>query len=190
MSDTKNTMVVMAQIGRAQGLKGEVRATSHTRDPLALGDYGPLSDGQGRLYKVNAIRPASGGANQVVVKFAGVNDRTGAETLNGVVLMVPRAALPAPDDEDDFYHADLIGLEARDMSGTPLGRITAVHDFGAGDMLDIAVSGGKTVSVPFTRAAVPEVKVAEGFVTVDPVLAGLGPDGDDERRGGADGTGS
>ncbi len=170
--------VVMAQIGRAHGLKGEVHAVSFTSDPLALTDYGDLSDAKGRLFKITALRLQGNG---LVLRFAGVTTREEAEALNGVELMLPRGALPDTGDEDDFYHADLIGLEAVAHDGTILGRILAVHNFGAGDMLEVRLnadnsvghSAGKSVFVPFTKAAVPKVSLETGTLTINPEAAGL-----------------
>jgi 16S rRNA processing protein RimM len=178
--------IVMAQIGRAHGLKGEVHAVSFTADPLALTDYGDLSDAKGRLFKITALRPQGNG---LVLRFADVTTREAAEALNGVELMLPRGALPDTGDEDDFYHADLIGLEAVAQNNTRLGHILAVHNFGAGDMLELRLnadhsashsashstghSAGKSVFVPFTKAAVPKVSLETGTVTIDPEAAGL-----------------
>ena len=186
-----DTLVVMARIGRAHGLRGEVRATSFAADPLGLGDYGPLTDGHGRSFTIAAIRP-QGGAHPdgVVIRLKGVDNRDAAEALNGVELKLPRERLPAPDEEE-FYHADLIGLAARDPAGATLGTVTAVHDFGAGDMLELRLAsgkpvGGRSVMIPFSRAAVPELAIAAGFLTVDPGPAGLLPDSDDDADGDTD----
>lgn len=196
MSKDQST-IVMALIGRAQGLRGEVRATSYAEDPLSIGAYGPLS-ANGRSFKVTAVRPVPASPNQVVLKLAGIDNRTDAEALNGVQLTLPRAALPPLADEDDFYHEDLIGLAVRDAAGETLATIAAVHNFGAGDMLELRLAGGRAVYVPFSKAAVPHVDVAGGFVTVDPAAAGLLSSPDDEAReedaakasrGGADGAG-
>jgi 16S rRNA processing protein RimM len=182
MPDTQPpATVIMAQIGRPQGLHGELRATSFTADPLALADYGDLTDATGRTHRITAIRPMGKG---VAIKLAGITNRTAAEALNGVELLLPRAALPALDDEDDFYQADLIGLDAFDAETATdgarmlLGKVTAVHNFGAGDMLELRLVSGKTVFVPFTKAAVPDVSIRNGNVTIDPQAAGL--TGDDE----------
>jgi 16S rRNA processing protein RimM len=162
--------VQLATIGAAHGIRGEVRVKSFTADPLALGDYGPLSSEDGRLFEVQAIRPAG---EVVVVRFKGVADRNAAEALTGTALFVERAALPDDDEEDAFYHADLVGLAVKDMAGETIGRITAVQNFGGGDILDVALSARGSALVPFTKAAVPAVDVAGGFVTVDTVAAGL-----------------
>lgn len=161
--------VLMAVIGAAHGVSGEVRVKSFTQDPLSLGDYGPLSAADGRAFTVSSIRPAK---TVVVVRFREIGDRTAAEALSGTELFVPRARLPADLEEDEFYYADLVGLEARTPDGVVLGRIVAVHDFGAGEVIE--VKGGKGVSmIPFTRVAVPKVALAEGHVLIDPLAAGL-----------------
>ncbi len=103
----------------------------------------------------------------VVAKVAGIEDRDRAEALRGLRLYLPRDALPPPGDEE-YYHADLIGLDAALTDGTPLGQVRAVHDFGAGDTLEIARPIGQPVMVPFTRAIVPVVDIAGGRLVVDP----------------------
>jgi 16S rRNA processing protein RimM len=177
----KPAMVVMAVLGRAKGLRGEIAAKSHTADPLALAAYGPLSDAAGRRFDIMSIRPQGNGADgQVVLALKGVTDRTAAERLNGVELLLARDALPATG-ADDFYHADLIGLAALTGDGAKIGTVIAVHDFGAGDMLELRLAKGGGAYIPFSKAAVPEVDVAGGRVTVDPHAAGLI---DDEDRDG------
>ncbi|MGQ7792409.1 ribosome maturation factor RimM [Faunimonas sp. B44] len=168
----------MARIGGPHGVRGEVRVKSFTGDPAALGDYGPLWSEDGRRFVVERLRPAK---DMLVVKFAGIELRDDAEALNGTDLYVAREALPPPADEDEFYHADLIGLEAVTAEGEPLGRITAVHDFGAGDLLDVALEAGGSRLVPFTKDAVPVVDFAAGRVVVVPppeTEARPGPDDD------------
>jgi 16S rRNA processing protein RimM len=170
MTEKTNSMVVMAQIGRAHGLKGEVHAQSFTADPLALTDYGDLTDAKGRVFKIAAMRAQGTG---LVLRLAGVTTREAAEALNGVELLLPRDALPETEDDDDFYHTDLIGLNAVSTESETLGKILAVHNFGAGDMLEMRLNSGKSVFVPFTKAAVPTVSVKSGTVTLDPEAAGL-----------------
>lgn len=157
--------ILMGRIGAAQGLKGEVRINSFTQDPVAIANYSPLeTDRDGLIVTITAARPHK---NLVIAAIEGVGDRTAAEALNGVRLYVPRAALPEPEP-DEFYHADLIGLAARDTAGKTLGSIAAIFNHGAEDMLEIAPETGQPILVPFTRAAVPEVNLAGGYVVVDP----------------------
>lgn len=178
MSKPQNP-VQMAVIGAAHGIKGELRVKTFTGDPLALADYGPLFAKDGRAFQILDIRPAG---SVVVVRFKGIGDRTAAEALSGTELFVDRSMLPDDGEEDEFYHADLIGLEVRDETGA-VGRVVAVHNFGGGDILDVTLAGRKGVLIPFTQAAVPEVSIAEGFVRVDPSAAGLVEDEDDEAPG-------
>lgn len=168
--DRLKNPILMAAIGAPHGLRGELRVKTYTGDPLALGDYGPLRSGDGRAFTVAALRP---GKNVVIVRFAEVHDRTAAEALSGTELFVERDALPADLEEDEFYHADLIGLEARDAAGTVLGRIAAIHDFGGGDIIELRRPAGQSAMIPFTRDAVPSIDVEAGIVVVDAVAAGL-----------------
>ena len=167
---TTDARLLLAQVGAPHGVRGEVRVKAFTGDPLALGSYGPLLTEDGRALAVERLRPGKGA---VIVKFRGVDDRNAAESLRGARLFVERAALPPPEDEDEFYHADLIGLEAVTADGAPLGTIVAVHDFGAGDILDIAppasADRGRSLLVPFTRACVPEIDLAAGRIVVAPL---------------------
>lgn len=159
--------LVMGRIGAAHGIKGEVRIQSYTEDPLAIADYGPLATSRPGL--VVEILEARTTTNVLVARLKGVNDRSAAEKLNGVDLYVDRALLPEIEDEDDFYHADLIGLAARLGDGTGLGEIVAVPNFGAGDLLELRDKDtGETRFIPFTKAAVPEVHIAAGYVVVVP----------------------
>lgn len=171
--------IQMAVIGAAHGIKGELRVKAFTGDPLALGDYGPLYAADGRAFKIVDIRPAN---TVVVVRFKGLGDRNAAEALAGTELFVDRSMLPDDGDADEFYHADLVGLAVRDDTGAAIGKVVAVHNFGGGDILDVTLGGRKGVLIPFTRAAVPEVSVTEGFVRVDPASAGLVEDEEDERE--------
>ena len=173
--------VRMATIGAAHGIRGEVRVKTFTGDPMALGDYGPLRDENGRTYTVAALRPAK---TVLIVRFREIASREAAEGAAGTALYVDRSALPDDLDEDEFYQADLIGLEVRDETGGTIGRIVAMQDFGGGDIVEIALAAGRTAMVPFTRAAIPEIAVKGGFVRVDPVAAGLaGNDEDDGEEG-------
>jgi 16S rRNA processing protein RimM len=160
--------VLIARIGAAHGIKGEVRVKAYTADPKGIGAYGPLTAEDGRTFEVASLRPAAGTAqDMLVVKFKGIADRNAAEALNGIELSVPRDRLP-PAGEDEYYHADLIGLEAVTREGSPFGTIIAVQNYGAGDLLEIAPKRGETMLVPFTRAVVPDVDLAAGRVTIVP----------------------
>lgn len=150
----------------AFGLKGEVRITAFTGDPRALLILGPLLDKEGApVLELAGGRPAKGA---LIVRVEPPLTREAAERLRGLELFVPRSALP-PANEEEFYLVDLIGLEARTPDGAPLGCIKAVQNFGAGDLLEIApADGAPTWFAPFTDEVVPEVRLAEGFVVVDP----------------------
>ncbi len=164
-------LVCLGAFAGAHGLGGLVRVRPFTGEPKAVGDYGPVRNEAGTTtYDMKVVRV--GPKDQVIVRVDGVDDREAAEALKGVRFCVDRSRLPAPED-DEFYHADLIGLAAVDTAGQPVGRVRAVLDYGAGDMLDI-VGGEVEVVVPFTRAAVPEIDLANGRVVVDPP-AGLTP---------------
>jgi 16S rRNA processing protein RimM len=163
MADTPHRVLV-AEIGRAVGLKGEVRVHAFTADPAALPAYAPFTDESGRVFKVAALRP---GKDHLVVRFAGINDRTAAEALNRVQLFVPRERLPAPD-ADEFYLTDLIGLRAVLTDGAEIGRVRAVENYGAADILDITQADGASLLLAFTRANVPVVDLAGGVIVVTP----------------------
>ena len=160
-------LVLMGRIGAAHGVRGEVRVQSFTEEPLDLVGYGPFLTNRPGL--TVTIEKARGTTNMLVARLAGVDDRTAAEKLNGVELYVERARLPAADD-DDFYHADLIGLTARLEDGTVLGRVTAVPNYGAGDILEVRAESGDTFLFPFTRRVVPEVHIKDGYLVIDPPL--------------------
>ena len=170
--------VQMAVIGAAHGIKGELRVKTFTGDPLALGDYGPLYAKDGRAFEIEDVRPAG---DVVVVRFKGIRDRTVAEGLTGTALFVDRAVLPA-EEEDEFYHADLVGLAVRDETGAEAGKVTAVQNFGGGDILEITFRGRKGVLIPFSQAAVPEVDVARASSASTLIAAGLAEDADEDGQ--------
>ncbi|HUF55592.1 MAG TPA: ribosome maturation factor RimM [Thermohalobaculum sp.] len=158
-------MVCVGAIAGAFGVRGEARLKSFCAEPAAIAGYAPLATEDGRRrFDVTALRPIKGG---FAARLSGVATREEAEALKGTRLYAPRARLPSlPVDE--FYHADLVGLEAVDTGGAPLGRVRAVFDHGAGDFLEVTAPGGAAMLVPFTRAAVPAVDLAAGRVVVDP----------------------
>ena len=172
---TNEDLVCVGVIGAARGLKGEVRIKSFTTDPADIGAYGPLFDATGeRAFHLRVVGMAKG---LVVARIEGVEDRDATEVLKGVHLHVPRSALPETDDEE-YYHADLIGLRAELVGGEPLGTIRAIYDFSAGDVLEIAQENGGVVMVPFTRAVVPEIDFDGGRLVIEPP-PGLLEDPDD-----------
>ena len=158
------------------GVRGEARVKSFCAEASAFGDYGPLTTEDGQTsYKLSITRPVKEG---FAVRMSGVSTKEQADALKGTKLYAPRAALPRlPDDE--YYYTDLIGLSALDTGGAVIGKITAVHDHGAGDILEIARTGGKgTLLVPFTLAVVPTVDLASGRLIVD-MIEDLSTDPDD-----------
>jgi 16S rRNA processing protein RimM len=167
--------ICVAQIGGAHGIRGEVKLKSFTADPMAVKDYGPLMSEDGSAsFEIEALRPAKG---HLVARLRGVSDRDAAERLAHLRLFVPRERLP-PAGADEFYHVDLIGLVAVTADGTEVGTVVAVHDFGAGDILELRPrAGGTTIMLPFTDAFVPAVDVAAGRITVVP------PEDSGEKRG-------
>ena len=154
-------LIMVGRVAGAFGVRGEVRITSFTAEPLALVDYRTLlrEDGSPGL-TLTGGRVAKGG---VVARAQEVATRDEAEALRGLKLYIPRATLPEPDD-DEFYVADLVGMEVRSLEGDVLGRVRSVRDFGAGDLLEIAPAAGESWWLPFTREAVPEVRMADGFL--------------------------
>ncbi|MCY1665618.1 ribosome maturation factor RimM [Rhizobium sp. SL86] len=163
--------ILMATIGAAQGLRGEVRVRAFTADPLALGDYGNLHSEDGRTFEILELREAK---NVVIVRFRGINDRNAAEALNGLELFIERDNLPDEElDDDEFYYADLEGLEAVDADGNSYGQVSGVFDFGAGDLLELKGAGRRPTLIPFSEAAVLEIDLEAGRIVVDPLAAGL-----------------
>jgi 16S rRNA processing protein RimM len=160
----KPARVLVARIGAAQGLRGEVRLWTFTAEPTAIREYGPLEAEDGRRFTVESLRPGKG---FFVARLAGIGDRNAAEMLRNINLYVARSRLPKPE-ADEFYHTDLIGLSAVTPEGRPLGTVIAVHDFGAGDLIEIRPESGQTLMVPFTAADVPVVDLAAGRLVVDP----------------------
>lgn len=162
--------ICVAQIGAAHGIRGEVRLRSFTEDPAAVTSYGPLESEDGtRTFEIEALRPAK---DHFVARLAGVADRSAAEALTNIKLYVPRDRLPPTEDADTFYQSDLIGLAAVTQDGAALGTVKAIHNFGAGDIVEISPADGSApLMVPFTADAVPEVDIkAKRIVVVPPAL--------------------
>jgi 16S rRNA processing protein RimM len=147
------------------GIRGGLRVKSFTAQPRDLAAYGPVEDeGGGRRFTLKVTGEVKG---VVLVSIAGVTTRDQAEAMKGMRLYVDRASLPAPEPEE-FYHADLIGLPAELPDGSPLGKVAAVHEYGAGDSLEILRETGETVMLPFTKACVPVVDLNAGKLVVEP----------------------
>ena len=161
--DTPAGFVCLCIIGPPHGVRGAVKVKCFAEDSAELAAYGPLVTGDGRAFEVTSVKPDKLGAR---LSLKGVNDRNAAAALRGTALFVARDKLPILADEDDFYHADLVGLIAFNGADEEIGAVQGVHNFGAGDLLEIADPSGKTAFYPFTKAVVPEIDVAEGRLTL------------------------
>jgi len=156
--------ICVARIGAAHGVRGAVKLWIFTEDPLAVLRYGPLTTKDGaHHFTVAHAREAK---DHLVATLQGVTTRDDAEKLNGVELYIARDKLPVTDD-DEYYHADLIGLSAVTATDEPIGRVIAIHNFGAGDLIEIAPAHGPTMLLPFTNAVVPTVDLAGGRVVIE-----------------------
>ncbi|MGB8186806.1 MAG: ribosome maturation factor RimM [Pseudolabrys sp.] len=159
--------ICVARIGAAHGVRGEVKLWSFTEDPAAVAHYGPLETQDGsRCFEIEALRAAK---DHFVARIAGVNDRDAAEKLRNIELYIPRARLPKIEEADTFYHADLVGLDAITPDGARVGTVHALHNFGAGDIIEIApAEGGDPLMLPFNETTVPKIDVAARQVVVVP----------------------
>jgi 16S rRNA processing protein RimM len=161
---TVTAPICVARIGAAHGVRGAVKLWTFTEDPLAVKHYGPLMTKDGaRQFEVTHVREAK---DHLVATLKGIATREDAERLNGLELYVARDKLPETD-EDEYYHADLIGLAAVNAADEPLGRVVAIHNFGAGDIIEIAPAKGATMLLPFTNAVVPTVDLTGGRVVIE-----------------------
>jgi 16S rRNA processing protein RimM len=161
---TVTAPICVARIGAAHGVRGAVKLWTFTEDPLAVTRYGPLTTKDGaRQIEVTHAREAK---DHLVATLKGIATREDAERLNGIELYIAREKLPATDD-DEYYHADLIGLAAVTTSNEPIGRVIAIHNFGAGTIIEIAPLQGASLLLPFTNAVVPTVDLANGRVVIE-----------------------
>jgi 16S rRNA processing protein RimM len=176
--DTPAGFVCLCIIGSAHGVRGAVKVKCFAEDSAELAAYGALVTGDGRAFNVTSVKPNKSGAR---LTLEGVNDRTAAEALRGTALFVARDKLPPLPDDDDFYHADLIGLTAYNGADEIIGAVQGVHNFGAGDLLEIAAQTGKTAFYRFTKAVVPEIDLTAGRLTL------LAPKEDEARPPEAEG---
>jgi 16S rRNA processing protein RimM len=158
-----NKDVLLAVVIGAQGLQGAVKAKVFTATPDALTRYGALHDAAGRKFEITAFR--AGKSGEAVMSFAGIDNRNAAEALKGTELFIARSALPATAG-DEFYHADLIGLEAQDVEGRVLGKVAAIHNYGAGDVIEITRPDGDSVLLAFTAENVPTIEIPLGRIVV------------------------
>ena len=159
-------MILMGAIAGVHGIRGEVKVKSFTADPLAIAAYGRLFDDQGRSFALKLSSKAAKDA-VVIAKIDGVADRNAAEALKGTRLYAPRDALPAIEGENEFYASDLIGLAVEDRSGKALGKVVALQDYGAGDIIAIAGGARGDFDLPFADRFVPVVDLAAGKIVVD-----------------------
>jgi len=158
------SQICVARIGAAHGVRGAVKLWTFTEDPLAVKDYGPLSTKDGaRQFEVTHVREAK---DHLVATLKGVASREDAERLNGIELYIARDKLPETE-EDEYYHADLIGLAAVNAANEAIGRVIAIHNFGAGDIIEIAPASGPTLLLPFTNAVVPTVDLENRRVVIE-----------------------
>lgn len=166
-TDDPPGLICVGAVAGAFGVRGEVRLKSFCADPGAIADYNPLSLADGKAVDVTLTRPLKGG---FAARLSGIASKEAADALRGARLYAPRDRLPGlPDDE--FYHADLIGLTVLDTGGADLGRVHAIHDHGAGDILEVMGPGIRnSVMVPFTLANVPTVDLASRRIVIDPPL--------------------
>jgi 16S rRNA processing protein RimM len=168
MAEQGQERILVGAIAGAHGVRGQVKIKSFTDDPAAVAAYGPVSDESGRRSFHLTLTGAAGAANgMVIARIDGVSDRNEAEALKGLRLYVARTALP-PTEEGEFYRADLIGLRAERRDGSTYGRVADVHNYGAGDLLEIARADGETEFLPFTMATAPVVDIPGGRLVVEP----------------------
>lgn len=157
--------VCVGRIGAPHGVRGLVKLHSFTENPEDIVAFNPLQDAEGRDIRLT-IRGRQ--KTYFLAAVDGVENRDMAESLKGRMLYIDRARLPALEDEEDYYHSDLVGLEVRDPDGNPLGQVKAVQNFGAGDLLDVHLNADRrTILIPFTRDIVPEINLSEAWLRID-----------------------
>ncbi|WP_119301659.1 ribosome maturation factor RimM [Dongia deserti] len=167
-SATSQRLVLMGAVLGAHGIKGEVKVKSFAAKPAAIAEYGPLTDPKRkRTFELSIVGTADAAKGILIARMAGITDRNAAEALKGVELFVDRGRLPAPEDPEEYYLADLIGLSAFDGKGEKLGEIVSVDNYGAGDLLLVVPESGEGFVVPFTKAFVPVVDIKGGRVVLD-----------------------
>jgi 16S rRNA processing protein RimM len=160
-------LILVGRVAGGFGVRGEIRISTYTQDPLALLRFRELKREDGSVGLT--LQTARATKDGIIARAPEVATKEEADALRGLRLFVPREALPPVEDEDEFYQTDLIGLQAVTPEGVVLGRVKAVHDFGAGDILELDQGGGRpTRYFPFTREAVPEVRLAEGKLIAVP----------------------
>ena len=179
-AEAPDRLILMGVFGAPTGVQGAIRVKSLTRDPKAIGAYGPLTDAKrARVIAFESLRPLR--ADMLIARIGGVTTREAAAALTGVEIFARRSQLPPPGD-DEYYYDDLIGLNAVDQAGTTLGRVAAVLNYGAGDILEIMPQGGgETLLLPFTNEVAREIDFETGSMVVErPREIGSRDDADDE----------
>jgi 16S rRNA processing protein RimM len=164
---TPHRLVLLGVFGAAQGVRGEVRVKSYTDDPKAIGAYGALTDRAGaRVFVFETLRPLKD--DMLVARVKGIATRDAAQALTGVEIFARRDQLPPPD-ADEFYYDDLVGLAAVTREGAALGRVVALSNFGAGDILEVAPeNGGETLLLPFSKTVAVEIDFTGGRIVIEP----------------------
>lgn len=158
--------ILMASIGGPHGTKGEVRVKAFGDDPMSLDQYGSLYALDGRKFKIMRMRPSK---SVLIVKFKGINYRDEAQALNGIELYIDRSMLPDDTEEDEFYVSDLVDCQVQNLQGQHLGKVLAVVNFGAGDLIEIQqINSDQTVMLEFTHQNVPEIDLESKVITIDP----------------------
>lgn len=176
-------MVCLGVISGAHGVRGAVRIKTFTAQPEAIAAYGPVTDEAGaRSFRLTLAGTARG---QAIARIPGVADRDAAEALRGTRLFIARGMLPKTESENEFYVSDLVGLPVEKQDGAPLGRVLAVHDFGAGEVLEIGENSVTSVMLPFTDAVVPVVDLSAGKLVVEPPPGFLDAPKPARKKGGA-----
>lgn len=180
MSDTERR-ILLGRIAAAHGIRGDLLIEAYTSEPGGIAAYGALQTEDGaRELTLRIVRITPKG---VIAHAKGVDDRNAAEALRGTSLYVERDRLPPPED-DEYYFADLVGLRAEDETGNEIGRVVAVQNYGAGDLLELRKSGQRaTELIPFTQACVPTVDIAGGRVVIIPPLIASDDDKDGSENG-------
>lgn len=169
----EQSRIVLGVITGVHGVQGEVKLKSFTADPEAIASYGPLDASNGTVLQIKSLKAHK---DQYRARIDGVSDRNTAETLKGLELSIARERLPEPED-DEVYHADLIGLSVLDLAGSPMGKVVNVLDFGAGELLELKLQDVKsTILMPFNRQTVPDINLDAGTLSIDPPAGMLDDD--------------
>ena len=175
---TEDKRICIGAIVGVHGIKGEVKVKSFTEPDTNVDKYGVVENKSGnRTFELKVVGPSK---ELLRVKIKGINDRTTAETLIGNGFYINREVLPELEDEDEFYEADLVGLEVR-QDNQVIGMVAGLYNFGAGEIIEIKLKAtGKLEMLPFTKAYVPDIKVSEGYITVTSASLSFAPDDDGE----------